>query len=175
MTETLTKNKYTLIISALSVLLIGWLSWYFSDKQVIKRQLIELSWNLSKKGKESTMETVLKMREVKLLLATENFVVIPERNYSESLPDDLIIRYLMYYRDRYENMTVTFEDILIDIPVKGAAEVSATVLLLRQKLRKEPAEIQASVELILKEQEEKGGNEWLLHKATVPEVLLTEE
>lgn len=172
----MTKNKYTLmIISVLSVSLIGWLSWYFSDKQVITRQLIELSWNLSKKDKESTIETALKMRAVKLLLAAENLVVIPERNYSESLPDDLIVRYLMYYRNRYENMTVTFEDILIDIPVKGAAEVSATVLLLRGKPQKEPAEIQASVELSLKKQEEKGGKKWLLRRATVPEVLLTEE
>jgi hypothetical protein len=162
------KNKYNLALLVLAVVLIGWLSWYFSDKQVIKRQLIELSWNLSKKGDESTMEMALKMREIKLLLAAESLVVIPERNYSESLGQDMIIRYLMYYRDLHEILTVTFEGMVIDIPDKGEARVESAVVLLKQYLGKTAVKVHAPVELMLHKQDKK----WLLRKATVPEILV---
>ncbi len=162
------KNKYNLAFFVLAVVLIGWLSWYFSDKQVIKRQLIELSWDLSKKGDESTMEMALKMREVKLLLAAESLVVIPERKYSESVGQDMIIRHLMYYRDLYETLTVTFEKMVIDIPDKGEARVESAVVLLKQELGKTAIQVRAPVELMLHKQDK----EWLLRKATVPEILV---
>lgn len=163
------KNKKNLILLALALVLIGWLSWYFSDKQVVKRQLIELTLNLSKKKGESTMETALKMRGVKAVLADNCTVIIPESKQSESVENDMIIRYLMHYRDRYRTLSVNFEDMLIDIPVKGEAQVLSTVLLVKNTSGKEPISVRAPVALTLKKQKDK---DWLLHETVVPRVLL---
>ncbi|MCI5164758.1 MAG: hypothetical protein D3903_01395, partial [Candidatus Electrothrix sp. GM3_4] len=120
------KKKY-ILISIPALLLLVWLGWYFSDKQVIKRQLTELTWNLNKEKEEATLETALKMREIKQMLAADVRAIVSERNYSEILAHDMLIRYLMYYRDRYQTLTVKFTDLLIELPAKGEATVSATV------------------------------------------------
>lgn len=159
--------KYPIIGAVLALVLTSWLGWYFSDTQVIKRQLIGLSWDVSKEEPESTMETVIKMRSIKSVLAGTCQVVIPERNHIESIENDLIIQYLMHYRGLRKFLTVTFEDMRIDIQVKGEAVVQSTVLLRKQENQDAPIDISASVKLGLKKQ----NGEWLLHHAEIPEVL----
>ena len=165
-------NKKYILLFVPAILLLGWLAWYFSDKQVIKRQLLELSWDVSKEEEESTMEMALKMREIKLQLSEKNIVVIPERNFNETVEEDLIIQYLMYYRKRYETMTVSFENMLITLPEKGKAEVTTTVFLDRKEPQHEPTQLQAPVDLFLKKNEKDSGRDWLLYKAKVPEILV---
>ncbi|MCI5124292.1 MAG: hypothetical protein D3925_07405, partial [Candidatus Electrothrix sp. AR5] len=143
------KNKY-ILLAIPTLLLLIWLGWYFSDKQVIKRQLTELTWNINKKKKEPTLETGLKMREIKLMLASDVRAIVSERNYSETLARDMLIRYLAYYRDGYETLTVSFEDLLIELPVKGEATASATVLVQRKKQQKDLEELSEPVEFLLK-------------------------
>lgn len=161
------KNKYILLVIP-ALLLLFWVGWYFSDKQVVKRQLNELTWNLNKEKDESTLETGLKMREVKQMLASDVRAVVSERNYSETLPHDMLIRYLMYYRDRYETLTVSFEDLLIELPAKGEAAATATVLVQRKKPQDDPEELREPVELLLKKDtEKKRGRDWCIVEATV--------
>ncbi|MCI5209024.1 MAG: hypothetical protein D3910_09550 [Candidatus Electrothrix sp. ATG2] len=166
------KNKY-ILISIPALLLLVWLGWYFSDKQVIKRQLTELTWNISKEGKETTIETGLKLREVKQMLATDVRAIISERNYNKSLAGDMIIRYLMYYRDRYETLTVRFTDLQVELPAKGEATVTATALVQRKKPQNEQEQLNEPIELLLNKAKEKtGGREWRLIQASVPATLV---
>ncbi|MCI5145055.1 MAG: hypothetical protein D3923_05870 [Candidatus Electrothrix sp. AR3] len=162
-------NKYISIAFVLAVILCSWLGWYFSDKQVIKRQLIGFSWDLSKEEEESTMETALKMRGIKAGLAAKCLVLIPEGNHSKNLENEMIIRYLIYFRNRFERISVLFaEDMSITIPTKGEAVVQSTVLLHKQKMGQEPVNVSAPVELSLKKQE----GEWLLNQAELAKVLV---
>ena len=168
--ELLTKRKPVVIGIALALILISWLCWYFSDKQVIKRQLIGLTWEISKKDRqESTMETALKMREVKAMLAESCTLVVPERKQSaESVERDMAIIYLMHYRDRYEVLAVTFEEMDITFPAKGEAVIQSKVLLKKQTNQPPPAELTAPVTLTMQKQ----NGDWLLTQAEVAAVLL---
>jgi hypothetical protein len=168
--ELLAKRKPAVIGIALALILISWLCWYFSDKQVIKRQLIGMTWELSKKNRqESTMETALKMREVKAMLADNCTVLIPERNkYAESVERDMAIIYLMHYRDRYEMLAVSFEEMNIEFPVKGEAVVQSKVLLRKQSNQPPPTELTAPVKLTMKKQ----NGDWLLTQAEIAAALL---
>ena len=166
------KKKY-ILFSIPALLLVFWLLWYFSDKQVITRQLTELASNLTKEKDEPTLETGFKLREVKQMLASEVRAVVSERNYSQPHPRDMIIRYLMYYRDRYETLTVSFDDLLVKLPAKGEAAVAATVLMQRKGAQNGLEEFREPVELLLKkDKEEKGGRKWRLTQGTVPAVLV---
>jgi hypothetical protein len=166
------KKKY-ILISIPALLLLVWLGWYFSDKQVIKRQLTELTWNLNKEKKEATLETALKMREIKQMLAADIRAIVSERNYSEILAHDMLIRYLMYYRDRYQTLTVRFTNLLIELPAKGEATVSATVLVQRKKQQNDIEELSEPVEFLLKkDKEQKGGRDWRLVEARVSAALV---
>ena len=157
-------NKFTVAALVLLLVLGGWLGWYFSDKQVIKRLVIGLSWDVGKDGKESTMQTALKMREIKNVLAADCTVIIPERSYQESVARDMIISYLMYYRQRYSQVTLTFTDLWIDIPAKGEVVVQFNVQLLRQQGQVEPEEESGAVEMRLTKED----SDWLLSSVTVP-------
>jgi hypothetical protein len=167
------KNKY-ILLSIPALLLLILLGWYFSDKQVIKRQLNELTWNLNKEKSEPTLETGLKMREIKQMLAPDVRAIVSERNYRETLAHDMLIRYLMYYRDKYETLTVSFEDLLIELPAKGEATASATVLVQRKKQQNDLEELREPVELLLrkKDKEQKGGRDWRLVEAKVSAALV---
>jgi hypothetical protein len=166
-------NKKYILFAIPALLLIIGLAWYFSDKQVIKRQLNELTWNISKEEKESTLDTALKMGEVKKMLAQNVQALVPERNYSESLPYDMIIRYLMYYRGQYEGLAVSVTDLVIDLPVKGEARVAATVLVQRKKAGGETEELNEPVEFLLKKNTEKErGRKWLLVEASMTAALV---
>lgn len=149
------------------MLIIG-LAWYYSDKQVIKRQLNELTLNISKQAKESTLDTALKMGEVKQMLAQNVQAIVSERNYSESHPYDMIIRYLIYYRDRYETLSISLTDVVIAFPEKEKATVSLTVDVERTQAGNEPEHLNEPVELLLKKNtEKKRGRKWLLVQASV--------
>lgn len=167
------KNKY-IFLSIPVLLLIICLAWYFSDKQVIKRQLTELTWNISKEAKESTLDMALKLREVKKMLAPNIRAIVSERNYSETLPQDIIIRYLMYYRDRYETLAVSFTDLEIELPAKEEATVLATVLVQRKKAQNEPEQLSESIEILLKKNNEgeKGGKKWQMVQASIASSLV---
>lgn len=164
-------NKYTIGGVLLASVLLGWLVWYFSDTQVIKRQLTELSWNISKKGKESTMNTALKMREVQGGLADKCLLVIPERSHSEYLEKELAIRYLLYYRNQFEMIYVVFDSMEIDFPAAKEARVQSIVVLQKKKKGKEVVEISASTKIGLKKRDGK----WLLYQAEIAEALISQQ
>jgi hypothetical protein len=105
----------------------GFLLYYFSDQQVIIRRCHGVAAALAKKGAESSVVLALKMKEVKDFLAPACEVVVPEREYREVLDSGLAIRYLIMYRSRRADLQVTFAEILVEIPSKGRAEVSALV------------------------------------------------
>lgn len=166
--ELLAKHKPAAVGIALALVLTGWLCWYFSDRQAIRRQIISLSWEMSKKNsQESTMETALKMREIKSALAAMCQLIISETHYDESLENDLIILYLNQYRDRYETISVTFDDMKIDLPAKSEAAVQGTVSVRKQEHQGVPKEVSAQVRLVLKKQD----GDWLLTQAEIPAVL----
>jgi len=147
----------------------GWLTYYFSDKEVIKRQLTWITVALGKDGQEQALQMAMKMREVKNMLAVSCLVTIPERGYNEALEQDLIIHYLIYYRNRYALLTVTLEDLHIDIPVKGQAVVQTTVRLrLQSSPQAEPVEESHHMTFSLTRVDKK----WLFQAVTVPEALV---
>ncbi|MCI5162633.1 MAG: hypothetical protein D3917_11580 [Candidatus Electrothrix sp. AX5] len=86
----------------------------------------------------------------------------------------MLIRYLMYYRDKYETLTVSFEDLLIELPAKGEATASATVLVQSKKQHNDLEELREPVELLLrkKDKEQKGGRDWRLVEAKVSAALV---
>ena len=168
-------KKYIFVAIPVLVLIIG-LAWYYSDKQVIKRQLNELTWNISKEAKESTLDTALKMGEVKQMLAQNVQAIVSERNYNESQPYDMIIRYLIYYRGQYQTLSVSFSNLVIAFPEKEKAAVSVTVDLQRTKAGNEPEQLNEPVELLLKKNTEKErGRKWLLEQASVTAALVEME
>jgi hypothetical protein len=147
----------------------GWLTYYFSDKEVIKRQLTGIAMALGKEGQESPIQMALKMREVKNMLAESCLVTIPEREYTEAMEQDLIIHYLIYHRNRYAVLTVAFKDVSIDIPAKGQAVVQSTVLLrLQNTAQTSPAEENHQVKFSLV----KGDKKWLFDTVTMPEAMV---
>jgi hypothetical protein len=161
-----------IIIALLGLLLVlgGWFAYsYFSDKEVIKRQLFGLAAEVSKERQEPTVKMALKMGTIKNMVAKSCTVIIPEKGYDEALEQDLIIQYLIYYRDRFTLLIVTLEDMLVDIPAKGRAEAQVTVSLQRQySPQTEPIKEVHQVRLTLVKSEKK----WLIQKATLPQAVL---
>lgn len=147
----------------------GWLTYYFSDKVVIKRQLTGIAMALGKEGQESPIQMALKMREVKNMLAASCLVTIPEREYTEAMEQDLIVHYLIYHRNRYTLLTVAFKDVSIDIAAKGQAVVESTVLLrLQNTAQTSPVEENHQVKFSLV----KGDKKWLFDTVTMPEAMV---
>ena len=169
--ELFVKNKVAVGGGILALVLISWLCWYFSATQVIKRQLVGLTWEVNKKSsQESTMETALKMREVKAALTESCRVTVPETHFNDVLERDSAIMYLMYYRDRYETISVSFERMNITFPAKTEAAVRANVLLKRQKGQAAPAGVAAPALLTLKK--ESGG--WRLTQVELDAALVND-
>ena len=162
-------KKLIIVALVLTISLGGWFAYYFSDKVVIKRQLVGLAVELGKEGQETPVQMALKMRQVMNMLPASCQVRIPELGYVELLEQDLIIRYLIYHRSRYALLTVAFEDVVIDIPTKGQAIVQTTVRLQRKKANQaDVVEEAQQVELALN----KGDKKWLLQAVTMPEALV---
>jgi hypothetical protein len=80
----------------------------------------------------------------------------------------MAIIYLMHYRDRYEVLTVTFEEMDITFPAKGEAVIQSKVVLQKQTGQPPPAEVTAPVKLTMKKQD----GDWLLTQAEVAAALL---
>ncbi len=161
--------KLTAVLAAVLLIIGGWLTYYYSDTRVIKRQLDTLALELSKQGQEATLQTALKIREIATMLPDSCLVHIPERDFQESVEKDLIIRYLLYQRNRYQTLSVSFVDPVIELPVKGEALVRSMVRLVRKKSEgTEPVEVISNVEIVLGKGEEK----WQLRQVILPEILL---
>jgi hypothetical protein len=159
--------KLITVTLVLAVVLGSWFAYYFSDKEVIKRQLTELAFELDKDGEETPLQLAFKMRAVKEQLADSCQVVIPEREYDEPLERDIIISYLMYHRNLYESINVDFEDLHLDIPTKGEANVLNTVRLTLEN-KAENVEEFGQVEFGLIKIE----GDWLLHRIVLSENLV---
>lgn len=164
-------NKILIPILMLAVALGGCFAlYYFADKEVIKRQLAGLALEIGKKEQhEPPMAMALKMRNVKNTLAKSCLVTIPERGYSESLEPDLIIQFLIYHRNRFNTLAVTFENMAIDIPAKDNAAVQTSVRIRYQNAgQAELADEVHQVELTLVKNDKK----WRLDKVTMPVALV---
>ncbi len=162
-------NKLITIALLLAVVLGSWFAYYFSDKEVIKRQLTGLAGKLEKEAGETPIQLALKMRAVKDQLADRCRIVVPEQSFDEALEQDLIIRYLMYRHNSYEVITVVFEELQVDIPAKGEAAAQVIVRINMNKENQEEAvDESGQVELTLKKVEDN----WLLHTVFVPENLV---
>lgn len=159
-------KKIVIVTLVLALALGGCFAWYyFSDPQVIKRQLAGLAAEIGKEGQEPPVAMALKMRNVKNTLAKSCLVVIPERDYSESLEPDLIIQYLIYHRNRFTQFAVAFENMTIDLPTKERATVQTIIRLRYQNAGQAAlAEEMHQVELALVKSDKK----WLLDKITMP-------
>jgi ketosteroid isomerase-like protein len=164
----LVRHKAAAIGIGLTVVLASWLAWYFSDRQIIKRQLTAMAWDINREPQESTMETAIKMRDVKAVLAPQCQVTVPETHLDESFERDMGIMYLMNYRSRYEMLAPSFEEMEISFPADNVAAVQATVLLKRQKQQGQPTEVAAPVKLTL----QKTDGDWLLNHAELAAAFL---
>ena len=162
-------NKLIIVVLVLAVVFGGWFAYYYSDKQVITRQLTGLAGKLGKEAGETPIQLALKMRAVKDQLADRCQVLVPEQSFDEALEQDLIIRYLMYRHNSYEVITVVFEELQVDIPAKGEAAAQVTVRInMNNPNQEEAVEESGQVELTLK----KDQDNWLLHTVIVPENLV---
>ncbi|MFH2123934.1 MAG: hypothetical protein ABIJ50_10690 [Pseudomonadota bacterium] len=162
-------KKLPLITLVLTIILGCWLTFYFSDKEVIKRQLTDLAVELGKEGQEPPIQMAMKMRKVKNMLGESCLVTIPEKTYHEALEQDLMIHYLIYHRNRYTFLVIAFEDVIVNIPAKGQAEVQSTVRLRRRNTTQtDSIEELHKVEMSLV----RGDKEWLFHKIILPEALI---
>ena len=166
--ELLVRHKATAVGIGLVVLLISWLAWYFSAQQVIKRQLVAMAWDINREPQESTMETAIKMRDVKAVLAPQCRITVPETHLDETLERDMGIMALMNYRSRYQMLASSFQEMQISFSADNMASVQATVLLKRQKEQGQPTETSAPVKLTL----QKTDGDWLLNQAELAAVLL---
>lgn len=162
-----------LIISALVVVigLGGWLAWYFSDSQVIRRQLVTLAADLSKEGRETPVQMAFKLRNIMEMLGDSCEVHIPERRYRQALEQDLIIRYLIYHRSRYDQIEVTFSEVEVAIPTKGRASVRSTVQLRHTLATPAGPEVENQAEPVTLALV-KGDKKWLFTTVTMPEALV---
>ncbi len=162
-------NKKSII--AVVVLLAGvtgWFLYYTSDKEVIKRTFTSIAVALGKEGEEAPIQLALKMRPVKDFIAPACEVIVPESNYHEVMDPDLVIRYLIIYRSRQANLQVAIDKILVDIPDKGLAEVSALVHVSANQNQPDFFDEVHPVKFSLQKQKKK----WLLHQATLPDALV---
>jgi hypothetical protein len=162
-------NRLIIVALVLAVVLGSWFAYYYSDKEVIKRQLTGLAGKLEKEAGETPIQLALKMRAVKDQLVDRCRIVVPERSFDEALEQDLIIRYLMYRHTSYEVITVVFEELQVDIPARDEAAAQVTVRINMNKSdQQEAVEESGQVDLTLT----KGEDNWLLHTVIVPENLV---
>ncbi len=159
------------IIIALIVLLagvIGWILFYFSDQQVIKRKFTAIAVSLSKDGEETPVMIALKMRPVKDFIAPACEVTVPERNYHEVLEPGLVTHYLILYRSRQANLHVVLEEITVEIPSEGRGEVSGLVHVIANYNQPDFFDETHRVTFSLQKQEKN----WLVRKAILPDALV---
>jgi hypothetical protein len=158
------------IIAAI-VLLTGGIAWplyYFSDQQVIKRKFTAIAGSLSKEGEETPLTIALKMKPVKDFIAPACEVKVPERNYREILEPGLITHYLISYRSRQANLLLTLDEIIVEVPSKGRAEVSALVHVTANYNQPDFFGETHRVAFSL----QKAEKEWLLNKVVLPDGLV---
>ncbi len=162
------RKKLIMLALIVVVALGGWLAYYFSDTEVIKRQLAELAVELSKEGKETPVQMALKLRTVKEMLAPSCQVTLADSDHVEELERDMIIQYLIYYRQRYVALRVHFAAVEVDIPAKGEATVQTEVHLYRTRTAglDTPPE-QHPVEIFLDQDEDM----WLIQAVNMPDAL----
>lgn len=135
---------------------------------MIKRQLGVLAVELSKEGQETPVQMALKLRKVKEMLAQSCQVTIADMDHVEDVESDLVIHYLIYYRQRYRAITVTFAEIEIGIAAKGEATVQTMVHLGKTKKAGEEGRAERyQVEIVLN----KGEKNWLIHAVSMPDAL----
>lgn len=161
-------KKMTALLLVLCLALGGWLAFYFSEKQVIRRQLADLGRALSKEEAETPLQMAVKMGRVKDMVAARCQVLVPERDYDQVLEQDLIINYLLYYRRRYTVVRVAFADLDVAVPVKNEARVQAMVHLQRRQANQEMVAEVAPATLVLHKEEK----EWLIKRVTMAEALV---
>ena len=161
------KKKLLIIGIVLAITFGGWLTHYFSDKEVIRRQFNTIAQKLSKEGEEAPVMMALKMKQVRDLLAQECRIEIPEQGFSEALEPGMIIRYIINYRTRQQNLLIAVDEITVNIPEKGQAEVDALVHLTanidQPNFFEETHQVTFSLQKIAKK--------WLIHRAVLPEDL----
>ncbi|MBV5317189.1 MAG: hypothetical protein JZU50_05240 [Desulfobulbaceae bacterium] len=157
-------------ILALVMVIAGWFAYdYFSDKEVIKRQLFGLAVEIGKEGQEPPMKLALKMGNVKKMMAKSCMVTVPERGYNEILEPDVTIQYLIYYRNRFNRLAVTLDDMVVDVSTKERAGVQVAVSVKRlDSVQTETIKKDQLVELNLVKSDKK----WLIHKVVLAEALL---
>ncbi len=163
-------NKSLVTILALVVVIAGWFAYdYFSDKEVIKRQLLGLAVAIGKEGQEPPVQLALKMGNIKNMVAKSCLVIVPERGYNETLEPDIIIQFLIYYRNRFNRLAVTLDDMIVDVSTKEKAGVQVAVSVKRlDSVQTETIKKDQLVELNLVKSDKK----WLIQKVTLPEALL---
>lgn len=161
-------NKIIIAIVVLLAGVIGWLLHHYSDKEVIKRTFTSIAVALGKEGEESPIMLALKMRPVKDFIAPACEVIVPESNYREVLDPELVIRYLIIYRSRQTSLQMAIDEIVVDIPGKGAAEVSALVHVSANQNQPDFFDEVHQVRFSLHQQNKK----WLLRQATLPDALV---
>ncbi|MEN8189957.1 MAG: hypothetical protein ABFS19_08945 [Thermodesulfobacteriota bacterium] len=157
------KKIVIIVLVVLMAAFSGWLYHYYSDSEVIKRQLHEASLALSRNGAEAPVKTGLKMRIIKSMLAPECFTVIAEKSFKQAVERDLIISYLLYYRNRYDPLSVTIENMTVEIAEDNRASVEASVRVERKAATTESGQIyMITLEL------EKVEKKWLVNGAELP-------
>jgi len=164
-------TKNILIVGLGLVVIFGsWFAYvYFSDKEVIKRQLFGLAAEIGKDGQEPPVKMALKMGHIKNMAATSCMVIILERGYEETLESDLIIQSLIYYRSRLALLAVTLDKMIIVVSTKESVEVQVTVTTQHQySSLAEPLKKVHQVGLTLV----KSNKKWLIRKIAIPEALL---
>ena len=161
-------KKLILVVIVLLAGITGWLLHHFSDREVIKRKFNSVAVGLSKQGEETPVALALKMRPVKDFIAPSCKVIVPETNYQESLDPDLVIRYLMLYRSRQSSLEIAMDKILVDIPGKGQAEVSALVHVTANLNQPDFFDEIHQLTFSLHKEDKK----WLLHQTTLPAALV---
>lgn len=163
-------TKKTNILGLVSIaLVVGLWLHYYSDKAVIKRELGRLAMDISKSQQENSIQIALKLGNIKKRLIDPCQIAIPEKNFNQPLSQDLIIRYLIYYRQRYLAIDLTFTNVVINLPEKKKAVVQTTVRLLRR--HKEGIGGQEElypIQLILIKEDKK----WRIREATLPQLLV---
>lgn len=162
------KRKCLIAVILLLLGVGGWLRYYFSDQQVIKRKFTAIAVSLSKEGEETPVMIALKMRPVKDFIAPACEVTVPERKYHEILEPGLVTHYLILYRSRQANLHVALEEILVEIPSKGRGEVSALVHVTANYNQPDFFDETHRVTFSLQKQEKN----WLVRKATLPDALV---
>lgn len=146
----------------------GWLLYYYSDHQAIKRKFAAIAVSLSKDGEETPIMIALKMKPVKDFIAPACEVTLVERNYHEMLEPGLVTHYLILYRSRQANLRLALEEISVEIPSKGRGEVSALVHVTANYNQPDFFDETHRVQFSLQKQEKK----WLIHKTTLPDALV---